>query len=103
MEISKTLFDVAVKAEKKKKFRFVEQLNGAAMSISNNIAEGSGSPSNKEFARYLSIARSSLFEVVNILHIYGQQNILNQEERLGLYPQLLKLSKMLSKLRTTLT
>ncbi|WP_205940794.1 four helix bundle protein [Pedobacter paludis] len=39
--------------------QIAEQLNGAALSISNNIAEGSGSVSNKEFTHYLNIAHRS--------------------------------------------
>jgi hypothetical protein len=45
IEIGNILFDKADKLEVKKLFRFAEQLRGAGMSISNNIAEGSGSHS----------------------------------------------------------
>ncbi len=47
--IGDELFDIAELAEKQKKFRFAEQLNAATLSISNNIAEGSGAYSDKEF------------------------------------------------------
>ncbi len=47
ISISDILFDYADKAEEKKFFRFAEQLRAASMSISNNIAEGSGSFSDK--------------------------------------------------------
>ena len=43
IEISEVLFDYADNADKKKLFKFAEQLRAAVMSISNNIAEGSGS------------------------------------------------------------
>jgi len=49
--VSDLLFDFSDKADEKKLFRFTEQLRAAGMSISNNIAEGSGSFSDKEFAR----------------------------------------------------
>lgn len=47
----------------------VDQLVRAVTSISLNIAEGSGSDSDIEFKRYLSLSRKSLFEVVAILKI----------------------------------
>ena len=45
IEISDLLFDIADNLGKQNMYRFAEQLRGAGMSISNNIAEGSGSDS----------------------------------------------------------
>ena len=39
IEIGNILFDIADGLEEKKLFRFTEQLRGAGMSMSNNIAE----------------------------------------------------------------
>jgi len=47
IEIADKLFDIADELEKKRLFRFAEQLRAAGMSMSNNIAEGSGSASKK--------------------------------------------------------
>jgi len=47
IEIADDLFDIADELEGKKLFRFAEQLRGSGMSMSNNIAEGSGSSSKK--------------------------------------------------------
>ena len=45
IQIADKLFDIADGLEEKRLYRFAEQLRGAAMSMSNNIAEGSGSSS----------------------------------------------------------
>lgn len=79
IEIGNTLFDIADKLEKNKLYRFSEQLRGAAMSISNNIAEGSGSISKKEFSHFLNIARHSAFENANILLILNKRNLISLE------------------------
>jgi four helix bundle protein len=44
-EFSSDLFRLADQLEKRRLFRFAEQLRAAALSITNNIAEGSGSVS----------------------------------------------------------
>jgi four helix bundle protein len=102
IEISDILFDFAEKADTKKFFKFAEQLRAAGMSISNNIAEGSGSFSDKEFASFLNIARRSLFECVNILHIFERRKIIALEERQTLRIKLLMLSKKITSFRKTL-
>jgi len=39
--------------DEKKKYRFAEQLRAAGLSISNNIAEGSGSNTVPDFRKFL--------------------------------------------------
>jgi len=67
IQIADELFDIADNLEEKRLYRFAEQLRGAAMSMSNNIAEGSGSSSKREFKQFLNTARRSTFENANIL------------------------------------
>ena len=55
IEIANELFDIADELEKRRFYRFAEQLRGAAMSMSNNIAEGSGSNSKREFIQFLNM------------------------------------------------
>jgi four helix bundle protein len=77
--LSDALFDIANELEEKKLFRFAEQLRGAAMSISNNIAEGSGSSSRREFYQFLNIARRSAFENANILILLNRRSLVTEE------------------------
>jgi len=100
--IGNKLYDLADICAERKKYRFAEQLNGAALSISNNIAEGAGATSNKDFANYLIIARKSLFECVNILHVLESRELIRKEDRMELYPQLQSLSRGIYKFRQNL-
>jgi len=102
ISISEMLFDYADKAEEKKCYKFAEQLRSATMSISNNIAEGSGSFSDKEFASFLNIARRSVFECANILHIFLKRKIIDIEEKNALNSQLATLSKKITNFRKAL-
>jgi four helix bundle protein len=102
LAITEVLFGYADKADEKRLYKFAEQLRSAAMSISNNIAEGSGSFSNREFASFLNISRRSLFECANILFIFECRNVITSEERIEQRTKLLILSKQITNFRKTL-
>ena len=80
IEIADALFDIADELELKKLFRFAEQLWGSGMSMSNTIAEGSGSSSNKQFKNFLNIAHRSTFENANILILLGRRNLITSNQ-----------------------
>lgn len=102
IELSDELFDLADKVELKKYSRIAEQLRGAVLSISNNIAEGSGSYSKKDFANFLNMSRRSVFEVVNILIILERRGFISKG-MLNLYIEKLdEISRKVSSFRNTL-
>ena len=76
IEIADELFNIADELEKKRLYKFAEQLRASDMSMSNNIAEGSGSSSRKEFRNFLNIARRSTFENANILIILERRKLI---------------------------
>jgi four helix bundle protein len=80
IEIGCELFDIADDLEAKRFYRFAEQLRGSGMSMSNNIAEGSGSSSKKEFVQFLNIARRSTFENANILILLNKRNLVSSNQ-----------------------
>ena len=78
IEVSDGLFDISDDLLEKKRFGFADQLTRATLSISNNIAEGSGSTSDKDFANFLRISKRSAFEVCNILIILNRRNLISE-------------------------
>ncbi|MBI1222794.1 MAG: four helix bundle protein [Bacteroidetes bacterium] len=102
MRLSIMLFEIANLAEDKKYFRFADQLRGATMSITNNIAEGAGSTSDKDFAHFLNISKRSIYECVNILHLYEMCMLIQADKRETLYPNLAALSKQITNFRKAL-
>ncbi|MCE2896249.1 MAG: four helix bundle protein [Flammeovirgaceae bacterium] len=56
------------------------QMRRAALSTMNNIAEGFGRGSDKEFIRFLEIAQSSAMEVKSITYVLIDLNYLPEEK-----------------------
>jgi len=102
IEIGDSLFDLSDTLEVRKLFRFAEQLRGATMSISNNIAEGSGSSSNKEFDQFLNYARRSCYECANILIILQRRKYVNDEMQKVNFEKLDELSRKITSFRKAL-
>lgn len=100
--VSDSLFDIADEIDTKRRYRFSEQLRGAALSITNNIAEGSGSFSDREFASYLNISRRSVFECANMLMILSRRNLVSPEQKTLLLDQLNLLSGKITNFRKSL-
>ena len=102
IKVTKPLLVLANELEDKHLYRFAEQLRAAAMSITNNIAEGSASFSDKEFAQYLNISRRSLFECYNILVILKESDIIDKEVLLDHKEKLDHLSRKITNFRKSL-
>jgi four helix bundle protein len=102
IEIADELFDIADKLDHRHLYRFAEQLRGAGMSMSNNIAEGSGSNSRKEFYQFLNIARRSTFENANILMLLKKRNLITEETLERLVEELDHLCRKITNFQKTL-
>lgn len=63
-----------------KDFDTKNQIRRAALSAMNNIAEGFGKFSSKEFIRYLDIANNSASEVKSILYVLLDLKYMDQEK-----------------------
>jgi four helix bundle protein len=72
------------------------------LSITNNIAEGSGSDSDDDFSNFLKFSRRSVFEVANMLILFARKGYLNEAEINPLLAELQEQSKMILAFRRTL-
>lgn len=68
IDYANKVYDVSEALPKNELFGLTSQLKRAALSISSNIAEGSGSSSTKDFSHYLDISIKSTIETVSQLH-----------------------------------
>jgi four helix bundle protein len=84
------------------RFGLTNQMRRAAVSISSNIAEGSGRASDVDFARFLEFSYSSLMEVVSQSTVATRQLFSPQTAFDSIYQESEELARMLSGLRATL-
>ncbi len=96
IQITDEIFNIADVIENKHHYRFSDQLRGAVLSISNNIAEGSGSSSKKDFCQFLNYTHRSIFETVNMLIIACRRKYLGEGQHNLLKNELEQISKMIS-------
>ena len=68
----------------KKDYGFRDQIQRAAISISNNIAEGSEYSSDAMMIRYLRISKGSCGEVKNMLYLCPKLGYCSNEKALEL-------------------
>ena len=60
--------------------RLVGQMEAAASSIAQNIAEGKGRQYKKEFIQFLYVAEGSLFEVLTLLEIFKRRGLAEKKQ-----------------------
>jgi four helix bundle protein len=94
--VEKVLSLADQKIDRKDGFSLGEQLRRAVISISNNIAEGSGRNNRKEKRYFYNIAKGSVYEVVNLLEICKKRGYLEAEPHAVFYKQAEEIARMLS-------
>ena len=62
----------------KKHYRLIEQAESDSASVAQNIAEGKGRNSKKEFSQFLYISRASLYETVTLLNFFARRKWITQ-------------------------
>ena len=93
---------LADELDKRRLYRYAEQLRAAGLSLTNNIAEGSGSTHTQEFKQFLNIARRSLFEDASMLMVFESLGLFDSAEIDGLLTDCDKLSRKITNFSKTL-
>ena len=79
-----------------REYGFKDQIKRAVISITNNIADGSEYNNNKQFIRYLKIAKGSCAEVRSMLIVSKELGFCSQIEIDESYKTSLEISQNLS-------
>jgi len=102
IEYGNELYDIADGLPSKELYGLGSQLRRAAVSISNNIAEGSGASTNKDFRSFLDISVKSTLETVNILYFALLRKYISEKRRVRLYEEAEKLIRKIRTFKKTL-
>lgn len=84
------------------KFGMISQIRKASISITANISEGMSRKTDKEKARFISIAFGSAWEVLNYLIIAKDFNWVEEDEYSNLREHLEKITNLLNGLHMKL-
>lgn len=95
-EFVKDVYIISAKFPSDEKFGVVTQLRRAAISISLNIAEGSGRSSDKDFKNFLHNAYGSSLEVENLAILCLDLGFINEATQNDLVEKVNELQRMLN-------
>ena len=93
-ELTNLVFDLCEKTGLARDFETKSQIKRAAMSTMNNVAEGFGRFSKKEFVRFLDIAQSSALEVRSMAYVLLDRKYITEEEFTKLYEKATKVASL---------
>jgi len=91
-QVGVDVYQIADKAPLSKDYKSRDQLIGAAISISNNIAEGFEYNNNKDFIRFLSYAKGSAGEVRSQAYVLNKAGRMTDEDYSSLKERLIEIS-----------
>jgi len=73
-----------------------DQIRRAALSVSANIAEGTGRTGSRESKQFFNVATGSVYEVVSLAYIINTEGLFSPEEYSALYGRCDHIARMLS-------
>ena len=95
-ELAKAIYILSAKCSHTEKYGLASQIQRAAVSVSSNIAEGSGRNSPKEKIRFIEIAYGSLMETLSQLFIAKDLDYISDSDIAEIRPLIELISAQLS-------
>ena len=80
VDLADTVLDLLDKLPQNRHLRLISQMEAAATSPAQNIAEGKGRQYKKEFIQFLHIAQGSVYEVVTLNEVFRRRKLFTEED-----------------------
>ena len=84
-DLAQKIYDATEEGTFARDFAMRDQIRRASISSMSNIAEGFARVTNKEFVRFLVIARGSAVEVQSLLHLARSRGYISTTEFQSMY------------------
>ncbi|MBJ7882758.1 four helix bundle protein [Gelidibacter salicanalis] len=97
-ELSKVIYNLTHQFPEDERFGLISQMRRCSVSISSNIAEGTGRHSNKDKARFTEIAYGSALELLNQAILSNDLKFLSDESLYQIRTNLSEITAMLDSL-----
>ncbi len=94
-ELLNYVFDLCEKEKLSKDFGTKDQIRRASVSVMNNIAEGFGRYSNKQFTQFLDYSNASCLEVRSMSYVLFDRKYITEEEFDKLYNLAIEVSNQI--------
>lgn len=99
MELVTEIYQVTEKFPDKEKFGLISQMRRSSVSIASNISEGCERGTNKDFANFIVLARSSAAELETQTLISTNLSFLRKDKSEKLLEKIIEIKKMIFSLR----
>ncbi len=91
----KSVYEYVRKGAFGREFELRDQVKRAALSVMTNLAEGFERGSNKDFVRFLFIAKASCGEVRSLIYVAEDQDFMKEDTAKTLRQQCFELSSQI--------
>ena len=94
-KLTNSIYQITKNDDFARDYGLKDQIRRSSVSVMANIAEGFARRSDKDFAHFLNISRSSAAEVQSHLYIAVDEKYIRQEDLDKIYSELEEVSKMI--------
>ncbi len=101
-KINQAIYPLIRKFPREELFAMTSQIRRASISVSSNIAEGSGRNSDKDFAHFLEQSYGSLMEVASVFYLALDEGYVTENDLDPLFDEIEKLAKRTASLNRSL-
>jgi len=103
IEVTSATYRLTKTLPRSERYGLVQQMNRASVSIASNIAEGAGRGDNRDFARFLRIARGSACELEAQTTMAARLGLVDGESARVLREHLERLKASITNLEKTIS